>query len=629
MPHLLFCKHIANSPPILGGAEVVNQDVRNICKMLWGRVIGVCFLFLGLIITSWAQAPAKPAPKPIPTRPVHLVLKTTQTDQNVLQKYNYKKSVPDSLGALQELKALTLQLQNDAYLTASADSFYFRRDTLYVQYFVGERYRWARLRNGNLGDDLLLRAGYKEKLYQNVPFLPKEWARLQQDVLTLAETNGYPFARIYLDSLQIQNNEIAATVVLDKGRLMVFDTLQLEGNTRTTKRFLSKYLQLYPGQAYNQQKVARVQQLLRQLPYIEIIRPAQVHFSENKATLVLFLNDKKANQLDGIVGFLPDPNSQSRKFLINGEVTLNIRNMRGSGKQLGLQWRKVERASQLLDANYVHPNILGSPFELSGRFNLHKQDSTFITLRPRLELSYYTLHGSRVSFFTQMRSSRLLLSPAGVRNLKDTLQLADVKYNAYGISYQRNTLDDIYFPRQGYQTDVQLAVGNKNILRNNAFEQSYYDTISLRTTQLTGAWRGEYYHKLTKSSVLLTRLQGETLFNKRLYLNDLFRLGGLTSIRGFTDFSFYASTYAVGTLEYRFYTAPDSYLLLFYDQGYYRRDIPQNKTQQYPFGLGGGISFSTGAGIFQFIYSVGRSQELKQPISLNFSKIHFGIVSRF
>jgi outer membrane protein assembly factor BamA len=239
------------------------------------------------------------------------------------------------------------------------------------------------------------------------------------------------------------------------------------------------------------------------------------------------------------------------------------------------------------------------------------------------------LQGSRVSFFTQQRSSRLLLSATGVRNLRDTLQLADVKYNAYGLSYLRNTLDDIYFPRQGYLTDVQLAIGNKTILRNNAFESSYYDTLSLKTTQLTGAWRGEYYVKLTKGSVLLTRLKGETLFNKRLYLNDLFRLGGLSSIRGFNDFSFYASTYTVGTLEYRFYPAADSYLLLFYDQGYYRRDVSGNQTQQYPFGLGGGISFSTGAGIFQLIYSVGRSPELKQPLSLNHSKIHFGVVSRF
>jgi translocation and assembly module TamA len=585
---------------------------------------------LCLINRTWAQTPAKPtSAKPVLPKTVHLALQVSPPDQAVLRKYTYKKILPDSVAARQELKNLTRQLQNDAYLTASADSFYFRRDTLFVTYFVGERYRWAQLRNGNLGDDLLARAGFKEKLYQNVPFLPQEWTRLQEDVLTLAETSGYPFARIYIDSLEIQNNQIAGVVILDKGRLMVFDTLQLEGDTRTTKKFLAKYLQLPAGQIYSQQKVARVPQLLRQLPYLEMVRPPQVRFSENKASLILFLNDKKANQLDGIVGFLPDPNSPNRKFLINGEVNLNIRNLRGSGKQLGLQWRKVEQASQLLDAHYVHPNLLGSPFELRTSFNLHKQDSTFITLRPRIELSYYTLQGSRVSFFTQQRSSRLLLSATGVRNLPDTLQLADVKYNAYGLSYLRNTLDDVYFPRQGFLADVQLAVGNKTILRNSAFEDSYYDTLSLKTTQLTGAWRGEYYLKLTKGSVLLTRLKGETLFNQRLYLNDLFRLGGLSSIRGFTDFSFYASTYAVGTLEYRFYPAADSYLLLFYDQGYYRRDVSDNRAQEYPFGLGGGISFSTGAGIFQFIYSVGRSQELKQPLSLNHSKIHFGIVSRF
>jgi outer membrane protein assembly factor BamA len=242
-------------------------------------------------------------------------------------------------------------------------------------------------------------------------------------------------------------------------------------------------------------------------------------------------------------------------------------------------------------------------------------------------LAYYTLQGSRVSFFTEMNSSRLLLSPPGIRNLHDTL--ADVKYNAYGISYLRNTLDDIYFPRRGYLADAQLAIGNKTILRNNALEAGYYDTIQLKTTQISGAWRAEYYLKVAQNSVLLSRLQGEALFNQRQYRNELFRLGGLTSIRGFSDFAFYASAYAVGTLEYRLYTAADGYVLLFYDQGYYRRDLPRDRTQQYPFGLGGGISFSTGAGIFQFIYSVGRSQEINQPISLNYSRIHFGLVSRF
>ncbi|WP_026462512.1 BamA/TamA family outer membrane protein [Adhaeribacter aquaticus] len=580
-------------------------------------------------ISFSSQGQDKPKSELPVKKTYYLALRTGPSEGVVLRKYNYQKTFSDSLAAWQEVQALTLQLQNDAYLTASADSFYARNDTLYVQYFVGAQYRWAQLRQRKFGNDFLEQAGYKEKLYNNVPFSPREWVKLQEDVLQLAENNGFPFATIKLDSLQIQDNQIKAIVAFDPGTLYLFDSLRIEGSSRTTNRFLSRYLQIYPGQAYNQQKVDRMQQLLRQLPYIEVIQAPQIRFLENKARIILFLNDKKANQLDGLVGFLPDPRSATRKFLINGEANLNIRNIRGSGKQLGLQWRKVQEASQVLDANYIHPNILGSPFELAGTFNLFKQDSTFLTLRPKIQVSYYTLHGSKVSFFSEVRSSRLLLSGSGIRQRNDTLQLADVRYRAFGLNYLRNFLDDLYFPKRGYFVDVQATVGNKTILRNNAFESAYYDTLQMKTTQVSGAFRLENYLRLARNSVLLTRLRGEALFNQRLFRNDLFRLGGLNSIRGFSEFAFFASSYAISTLEYRLYTAADSYVLLFYDQGYYRRDLPKDKIQQYPYGLGGGISFSTGAGIFQFIYSVGRSKEVNQPIGLNFSRIHFGIVSRF
>ena len=588
-----------------------------------------CLSGLAMVRAQQPAPTAQAAATPEKIKLVQLQLQANEADQNILRKYNYKTAVPDSLSALQELRTLTLRLQNDGYLTASPDSFTLNQDTLNVQFYVGDRYRWAYLRNGQLNGDFLNQLGFREKLYTNAPFSPTEWANFQETVLTAAENNGYPFATIRIDSLEIRNGEIAGVVQLDKDVLFLFDTIQVEGNSRTTPRFLSKYLQIYAGQPYSQQKVARINRLLQQLPYVTVTQPLQVQFSENKAILSLFLDEKKANQFDGIVGFLPNPNASTtgQKFLINGEVNLQIRNLRGSGKQLGLQWRKVQQGSQIMDAHYLHPNILGSPFELGLTFNLYKQDSTFLTLRPRVQLSYYTTNGNKISFFSEARSSRLLLSSATIRTQKDTL--ADNRYQAYGIHFQRQTLDDLLFPHRGYLADVQIAVGNKTILRNPAFENSYYDTIRLKSTQITGTWQTEYYFKLAKNGVLLTRLKGETLFNPRLYRNELFRVGGLSSIRGFSDFAFYASSYAVSTLEYRLYTAADSYVLLFYDQGYYRRDLRQDRIQEYPFGMGGGISFSTGAGIFQFVYSVGRSKELNQPISLNFSRIHFGIVSRF
>jgi len=40
-----------------------------------------------------------------------------------------------------------------------------------------------------------------------------------------------------------------------------------------------------------------------------------------------------------------------------------------------------------------------------------------------------------------------------------------------------------------------------------------------------------------------------------------------------------------------------------------------------------GLNLETGNGIFRFVYAVGKAQE--QPLSLQFSKIHFGYIVQF
>jgi len=240
-------------------------------------------------------------------REVNLRIQTLDKDREVLRKYVYPARFPDSLAARQGLRNFMLKLQHDGYLMASIDTFYYQKNELNSQLFIGEKYQWARLRNGNIGNSLLAQAGYKEKFYTNKPFLPAEWTKLQEAVLTQAENNGYPFASVRLDSLEINDNQIEAAVIVDKGPLILFDSLQIAGSTKTTRRFLSQYLQIYPGQVYDQQKIKNIPRLLKQLPYLEIVQPPLLQFGKNQARLYLFLNDKKTNQFDGIVGFLPDP----------------------------------------------------------------------------------------------------------------------------------------------------------------------------------------------------------------------------------------------------------------------------------------------------------------------------------
>ena len=577
--------------------------------------------------------PTSPTPA-APRRPVHLrVLRllAEPAGQALVRRLRPRATVPDSLTALRTVREVVLALQAEAYLTASADELRWSRDTVRARLYVGEQFRWAYLHNGNLGDGLLIRAGYREKFFRRTPWRPADWVALQERVLTEAENQGYPFATVGLDSVRLDGRDIAGRVVLRRGPVVYFDSLQIVGTSKTKKRFLSKYLQIEPGTPYNQQRVDAAAALLRQLPYVRLRAEPEVRFARGRARVYLLLDERPSNQFDAIVGLLPNTAGASG-VQFTGDVTIALRNLRGGGKQVGLQWRKVDPLSQLLDISYLHPNFFGTPLEVGGTFNLYKQTGNYLTLRPRLQVSYPTARAGRLTFFVEQRSSRLLLDSAAYVNLTQLPDYLDSEYTSYGVGYSRANLDDLYFPHRGLFVSAQAGVGTKIIRPNASISETLYDTLRLRSTQYSFSGRAERYWKLGRQGVLLARLRGEGLFNQQFFLNDLFRLGGLNSLRGFNENQFYTNAYGVGTVELRQFTGPEGYVFIFADQALLRAYQPTDlrvSAPDHPTGLGAGLSFRTAAGLFQFVYSVGRSEFLNTSFSLTNSRIHFGLTSRF
>ncbi len=592
-------------------------------------------------VASPVAAPAPPTVRRPAGRPRALKLVAPAADQALLRRLRLPATVPDSLAARRAVRELVLALQANAYLLASADTVRWGRDTVRAHLYVGEAFRWAYLHNGNLGDGLLTRAGYREKFFRQTPWRPAEWVALQERVLSEAENQGYPFATVGLDSVRLRGRDIGGRVVLRRGPAIYFDSLEIVGSSRTRKEFLAKYLQITTGEPYSQQRVAAAGALLRQLPYVRLRAEPEVRFARHRARVYLLLDERPANQFDGIIGLLPNSTGMGGVQL-TGDVTIALRNLRGGGKQLGLQWRKTDALSQLLDASYLHPNFFGSPLQVGATFNLYNQNLTplsegFLTLRPRLEVSYPTARAGRLAFFFEQRSSRLLVD--SLFRLRTSLPgNLDTEYSAYGLSYARASLDDIYFPHRGLLLTVQGAVGSKVIRKNADLNDTLYRRVALRSTQYSFGGRLEYYRPLSRQTVLLLRARGEGLLNPRFYLNDLFRVGGLNSLRGFNENEFYTSAYGVSTVELRQFTGPEAYVFVFADQALLQafapllndRGRPLTGTRDAPSGLGAGLSFRTPAGLFQFVYSLGRSGFLNQPgFTLTRSKIHFGLTSRF
>jgi translocation and assembly module TamA len=546
-------------------------------------------------------------------------------DEKVLKSFNYKKTHNDSLSAIKELNEFIRAAQSEAFLLASADTFYWHNDTLTADVYLGQPYRWAYLSKGNVPEGLLIRSGFKEKLYRNSKFSYNELVKLEERILTFAENNGYPFARIMLDSVAFAEGIIAAALKYEQGPVIVFDTIRNAGNANIKSRFLARYLRIHPEEQFSQQKLDAAYKLLKQTPYLKVNAPPAAIFSNNRAEVELSVDSRKVNQVDGIIGLLPNEEEKGR-MLITGEFNMHLQNLFASGKSLRAHWQKLRTASQRLELEYVHPVFLGSPVEVKGSFSLLKEDTTFLNNAGRISLGYQTLSHGKFSFYTGMQSSRLLSVPVNSSIQRD---LSSYDLVMYGLAYDWHNVDDIFYPRRGWRVYAEGAAGNKR-LRKPPLEEgtpSFYDSLETQSLQLNILFRGEKFTRLSGRSVLLAAARSGLLVNENLFFNDLFRIGGLNTLRGFNENNFFASRFGVATLEYRFFMEETSYFLLFFDQGYVYYNLPERRYKDYPFGLGAGISFSTPAGIFNFVYSLGKSTD--QQLVFSQSKIHFGLTNRF
>jgi outer membrane protein assembly factor BamA len=196
-------------------------------------------------------------------------------------------------------------------------------------------------------------------------------------------------------------------------------------------------------------------------------------------------------------------------------------------------------------------------------------------------------------------------------------QTGDFDINKYAIGFEINKLDNIRLPRNGFRTKFMMSVGSKtssgSIIGSTKKNQSnQYDFFS----------ETSWYKKLTKRSLIYAKVSGGYIENQQLFLNDLFRVGGLTTLRGFNEKMFFASKYGLLNVEWQMSISGGSYFLTFIDQGILKYDLENLEVEENPTGLGVGLKIKTKTGFFNLIYGLGRTSN--QNFSFDFSKIHFG-----
>jgi hemolysin activation/secretion protein len=128
-------------------------------------------------------------------------------------------------------------------------------------------------------------------------------------------------------------------------------------------------------------------------------------------------------------------------------------------------------------------------------------------------------------------------------------------------------------------------------------------------------------------TTIKTAMHAGTFQSGNIFRNELFQIGGYRLLRGFDEQSQYLSSYAIGTVEYRYLVGQNSFFYLLADGGWGQDNRQRKKIDYTYFGTGLGIAFETKAGIINLAWAIGSRNDI--PFNLRQSKIHFGFVNYF
>lgn len=534
----------------------------------------------------------------------------------------------DSTAIQTRLNEILSQLQNKGFIAASFDSLHYDSLWAYADLYIGKRFYWGNLNLSRLEPGPFQELKLSDK--QNVPVNLGGLKKVKFDLLSYYNNSGYPFAKVALDEPEIDDSLFHAVFQVDKGPYYALDSLMVKGDAKIADSYLQRKLRLNKGMPYNQQQINEISRQVDNIRFLSEIKPAEIEFKTENFDLYLYLENKKANTFNGLIGFLPNSDN-SEELLITGELQLNLVNSLGRGEEIFLNWEKPESSTQKLDVGLVYPYLFKTNIGLDAEFSLYKKDSTFLSLNAGLGLRFFLTGDDYVKFYYRYKSSSRIGKD---NNQTQSINFADIKSNLLGLSYNLNRLDYVFNPRKGIQLNIFSGVGFKDISGLENVNDSLNLTADNKTIELEAGVDLDFYYPIYRNVVFRFKNSSryldqfadgdkETLF----FENELYRFGGANTLRGFDESNFNASIYSIQNAEIRYLFERNSAFYLFWNGAYYYKNVTQQATEDFPWGFGIGMDFETKAGIFSLSYALGK--QFDNPIEIRTAKIHFGYISRF
>ncbi len=430
---------------------------------------------------------------------------------------------------------------------------------------------------------------------------PEELSTTLKTITSLFEKQGNSFTRAVLKNIAIKNDTIVADLYIKKSHSRKIDKVIINGYTDFPKAYLKHHLKLKTNTLFTKDKLDQISNTINTLSFVTETKPPEVLFTNDSTIVYLYLKKKVSNKFDGLIGFTSKENGKG--LLFNGYLDLSLNNIFNTGENFSLIWKNNGKERQLFDISLSLPYLFNSKFSPNARLNIYKQDSSFINTSIKFELPYKINYRNSLGLTLLSENSTNLLTI-------NSNTINDFKNLFYGLNYNYQVFNTHpLFPKKFNFYSEALTGRRKS-----------EDTIS---NQSKFYLKTHFLWSLNRKHHVFLQNQSALLNSKELFNNELFRIGGSNSIRGFDEESLLASKYSLSTIEYRFTPNNTSYIYTITDLGF--TDNSSQTSKLYALGLG--YAFTSKLGFVNLSYAIGGFSDT--PLTFDNSRFHIKIVSLF
>ncbi|WP_138434833.1 POTRA domain-containing protein [Winogradskyella algicola] len=523
-----------------------------------------------------------------------------------IDSINYSKTFDNYNGLENELNKLKDKLARSGYIDTTIDSIIRKSDTLFKAFlFLGKKIEQIKIKyDENFNDDFLNFINHKlteDSFEINIAELENSLHTLNSKI---AE-QGDPFSTIQLVNIIKERPDlISAELKIVTNQKRRIDKIVVKGYEKFPKSYIKRFLRLKKGNTFNLNEIKEKVELIEDLRFANIIREPEVLFTKDSTTLYLYIEKTRTNNFDGFLGF--GTNENTNKIEFDGYLDLRLINNLNYGETINLFYKSDEIDQQTFRVDTDLPYLFGSPIGLQAGLNIFRKDTTFSNAKQYVKINYQINSQHRIAAgISSTKSTNLLDS--------DTTILNDYTTNYYtlGYNFTKPQFYDPLFPIN-FWLDFSTGFGDRE---NNLGNQNQ-TVINIDSYKI---------FNLNPKNSIYTRINGAILTSDDYLDNELFRFGGINSIRGFEENSLVANLYGVVNTEYRYRLSNSIYVHSVLDAAYFENQITDTKEKL--FGFGFGLGLLTNAGLFRLNYSSGKSEN--RQFRLSDSKVHVSLTATF